>query len=94
MMLLDKPAVEEALARMNAQRRPEHAIRLLAYEAPGKFTLSFPDRPMPEGECIDQDFSAIQFLLLDAKGISTDLRGGREADGRYVIDYEAIDWDA
>lgn len=92
-MPLEKTALEDTIAALNRERRADHAIRIERYEPPGKFTLSFPDRPMSEGQCIDQDFTAIQFALLETRNVSTDLVSGREADGRYLIDYQVVEWD-
>ena len=93
-MPLPKETLERALARMNEARRPEHQVRLESYEPPGRFVLSFPDRAMPEGQCIDQDFSEVQFGLHEKEGVFTDLRGGRqdEETRRYLIEYEVVEW--
>lgn len=93
-MPLPKDVLEAALARLNGTRREEHRVRLESYEPPGRFVLSFPDRPMPEGMCIDQDFSEIQFALLERDRVFTDLRGGRQdEEGRYLIEYDVVEWD-
>jgi hypothetical protein len=70
-------------------------VALESYEPPGRFVLSFPDRAMPDGACIDQDFSEIQFLLHDDVGIDTGIQGGRQdpETGRYHMTYEVIEWD-
>lgn len=93
-MPLDRALVEAQLARINAQRRPDEPVRLESYEDPGRFVLSFPDRPMPEGQCLDQDFTEIQWLLHETKAF-TNIVGGRkdEAAGRYLIEYEVMEWD-
>ena len=80
---------------LNVARRPEEKIALESYEAPGKFVLSFPDRVLGEGQCIDQDFSEIQFLLHDRVGIDTGIQGGRldEETQRFHMAYEVIEWD-
>jgi hypothetical protein len=94
-MPLPKDLLERNLAKVNQARRPDLAIKLESYEPPGRFVLSFPDRAMPEGQCIDQDFSEIQWALHENEKIDTGIQGGRkdEALGRYFIDYEVIEWD-
>jgi hypothetical protein len=87
-------ALRESLDRINARRRAGELVTLESY-APQAFVLSFPDRAMPEGQCIDQDFSEIQFLLHDSVGIDTGIQGGRQdpETGRYHMTYEVIEWD-
>ena len=94
-MPLPRDVLEAQLARLNQARRPEHVVRLVSYEPPGRFVLSFPDRPMPEGACIDQDFTEIQFALHEHAKLFTDLRSGRKDDetDRYLIEYEVVEWD-
>lgn len=93
-MPLSKDALEAHVARLNEARRPDERVRVESYEPPGRFVLSFPDRPMPPGQCIDQDFSEIQFALHERDGVFTDLRGGRrdDAEGRYHVEYEVVEW--
>ena len=94
-MPLPKETLEANLAKVNAARRPDLVVKLESYEPPGKFVLSFPDRAMPEGQCIDQDFTEIQWALHENDKVTTGIQGGRkdEASGRYYIDYEVIEWD-
>lgn len=91
---LDRALLESHVARMNATRRKEHAIQLVKHEGP-RFTLAFPDREMPEGQCIDQDFTEIQWALHEEDKLTTSIIGGRRDDdeGRYFIDYELVVWD-
>lgn len=60
-----------------------------------RFRLSFPNRAMPEGQCIDQDFTEIQWALHEDRQVVTSIVGGRhdEAADRYLIDYEVVEWD-
>ncbi|GEM_PF-4387355 len=94
-MPLERKTLEDEVARLNLGRRPDERVVLEAYEAPGRFTLSFPDRAMPEGQCIDQDFSEIQFMLHDNAGVDTGIQGGRQdpETRRYHMLYEVIEWD-
>lgn len=94
-MPVAREVVEEFVAKLNAQRRPEHAIALERYDAPGTFVLSFANRAMPEGQCIDSDFTDIQFALHEARKIDTQIVGGRldEERDRYVMTYEVVEWD-
>jgi len=94
-MPLPREVLDAHVAQLNAARRPEECIVIESYEPPGRFVLSFPDRAMPEGECIDQDFSEIQFLLHDKVGVDTGIQGGRldEDARRYHMIYEVIEWD-
>jgi hypothetical protein len=89
-----RDVLEENLRRVYGARRPDLAVRVESF-APGRFTLSFPDRPMGEGECIDADFTEIQFALHEHAKIDTGIQGGRrdEDDGRYHIEYAVIEWD-
>ena len=94
-MPLPKDVLERHVARLNARRRDGEEVRIERYEEPGRFTLSFPDRAMPEGQCIDQDFSEIQFELHGKERIDTGIQGGRQdpETGRYHIDYDVVEWD-
>lgn len=94
-MPLARDVLEKHVEELNAQRREGEKIRVESYDAPGRFVLSFPDRAMPEGQCIDQDFSEIQFLLHDRVGVDTGIQGGRldEATQRYHMTYEVVEWD-
>lgn len=94
-MPIDRKTLEEHVARINRARPPHLAIKIESYEPPGRFVLSFPDRAMPEGQCIDQDFSEIQFNLHDDEKIDTGIQAGRldEDARRYVMTYEVIEWD-
>jgi hypothetical protein len=93
-MPVQRRAVEESLARINAARPADQQVKLESF-TPQRFVLSFPDRPMPEGQCIDQDFSEIQFALLEQDKVYTGIQGGRqdEADRRYHIEYAVTEWD-
>lgn len=94
-MPLPRDVLEKTLGRINQARRPDEQVSLVSFEPPGRFILSFPDRPMPEGQCIDQDFSEVQFALHETHGLFTDLRSGRRDDdqARYFIEYEVVEWD-
>lgn len=93
-MPVERAVVEAYLAKLNAARRPDQGIKLEAFDPPGKFTLSFPNRAMPEGQCIDQDFTDIQFALHEERQIDTNIVGGQlRDDGRYWMRYEVIEWD-
>lgn len=93
-MPIERAVVESHVARLNAERRPEHAARLERYEAPGTFVLSFPNRAMPEGECIDSDFTDIQFALHEHERVDTQIIAGElQDDDRYHMTYEVIEWD-
>jgi hypothetical protein len=91
---VEERAVRENLARINAARRPSEAVTLESF-TPQRFVLSFPDRAMPEGQCIDQDFSEIQFALLEHDKVYTGIQGGRldEDARRYFIEYAVTEWD-
>lgn len=94
MAALERKTIEEHVAKLNAQRRPELAIRIESLDDAGRFVLSYPDRAMPEGQCIDQDFTDIQFALFEALDLSTNIVGGeRRDDGRYHMQYEVVVWD-
>lgn len=93
-MPIERSVLEEHVARLNGARRKDQQVEVAAY-APRRFTLSFPNRAMPEGQCIDQDFSEIQFTLHDDAKVDTGIVAGRldpETD-RYFIEYETIEWD-
>ena len=93
-MTLDRPTLETYVAKLNAQRRPELAIRIESFDEKGRFVLSYPDRAMPEGQCIDQDFTDIQFALFEDRDLSTNIVGGeRRDDDRYHMQYELVVWD-
>ena len=93
-MPLDRATVEAFVAKLNAQRRPEHAVRLERWEEPARFVLSYPERAMPEGQCIDGDFTDIQFALFEERHVTTNLVGGAKLDDeRYHMQYELVEWD-
>lgn len=93
-MPISRETVEEFVAKLNATRRPDHHVKLEEYKAPGEFVLSFPNRPMPPEQCIDQDFSEIQFALHEEKRIDTNIVVGRLLDDeRYHMRYQVIEWD-
>lgn len=93
-MPLDRPTLETYVAKLNAQRRAELAIRIESFDEKGRFVLSYPDRAMPEGQCIDQDFTDIQFALFEDRDLSTNIVGGeRRDDDRYHMQYEVVVWD-
>jgi len=89
---LRRDALDDALARVNEARHKGAPAQVESAD-PSRFVLSFPNRMTPEGECIDQDFSAIQWILHE-KGVDTGIQGGRldEASDRYFIEYEVIEW--
>lgn len=91
---LDETQVRAHLERMNAARRKDQDVRLESFDGK-RFTLSFPNREMPEGQCIDQDFTEVQWALHEQEKVTTGIQGGRldETDGRYHIVYEVIEWD-
>jgi hypothetical protein len=93
-MPIDRAVLERNLQRVNGRRKADERVQVEAF-SPQRFALSFPDRAMPEGQCIDQDFSEIQFDLLENDGVYTGIQSGRldEATGRYVIEYEVTEWD-
>lgn len=93
-MPLERPFLEAQLARLNADRKEHERVRLESFE-PGRFVLSFPERQMPEGQCLDQDFTEIQWLLHDTGKVFTNIVGGRKDEdaGRFHIEYEALEWD-
>jgi len=94
-MPIARDVLEAHVARLNKARKSGEEIVIESYEAPGRFVLSFPDRAMPAEQCIDQDFSEIQFLLHESVGIDTGIQGGRQdpETGRYHMIYEVIEWD-
>lgn len=94
-MTLPKEVLDQHVALLNKHRREDERVKLEHYEEPGRFTLSFPNRPMVEGECIDQDFTEIQFALHEKHRVDTGIQGGRHdpASDRYFVDYEVIEWD-
>lgn len=94
-MPIDRATLEEFVAKVNATRPQDKPVALVAYEPPGRFVLGYPDRVMPEGQCIDQDFTDIQFALFEAKGLSTNIVGGQKDEdvGRYLMTYEVVEWD-
>lgn len=94
-MPIDRDTVERHVAQLNALRKPDEHVRLEAYEPPGRFVLSFPNRPVPPEQCIDQDFTEIQFALHEQAKIDTGIQNGRldEETDRYVIEYAVIEWD-
>ena len=94
-MPLDRATLDEFVAKVNAKRRPDQPVKVEAYEPPGAFVLSYPERAMPEGQCIDQDFTDIQFALFEERDLTTNIVGGerREEDGRYHMRYEVVEWD-
>lgn len=93
-MGLDRALLEEHVARLNAARRPDITIRIEAFDDAGRFLLSYPDRVMPEGQCIDQDFTDIQFALFEERGLTTNIVGGEKRDDeRYHMQYEIVVWD-
>lgn len=93
-MAIPREALERALAELNRHARPGQEARVVEHE-PKRFRLSFFDLPLPEGQCLDQQFVEVQFLLHEREGVDTNLVGARyvEDEGRYVVDYELIEWD-
>lgn len=94
-MPIDRATLEEFLAKVNATRPSDKPVRIVSFEPPGRFVLSYPDRAMPEGQCIDQDFTDIQFALFEARDLATNIVGGQKDEdaGQYVMTYEVVDWD-
>lgn len=93
-MPLDRAALDDALDRVNRPRRPDQRVRVESFDG-ARFTLSFPNRAMPEGQCIDQDFTEVQWALHEKDALVTSIVGGRhdpETD-RYFMDYELVEWD-
>lgn len=93
-MNLDAARIQEEVAKLNASRRKDQLVRVERIEG-DQFTLSFPNRAMPEGQCIDQDFTEIQWAIHEKDQTVTSIVGGRHepADDRYYIDYELVRWD-
>lgn len=94
-MPIDRATLETFVAKLNATRRSDHFVRIESFDPPGDFVLSYPDRPMPPEQCIDQDFSEIQFALLDEKQITTGIVAGalNPADERCHMRYQVVEWD-
>ncbi|HEX2021265.1 MAG TPA: hypothetical protein VHH36_01015 [Candidatus Thermoplasmatota archaeon] len=94
-MPVERAVVERALAQVNAGRPRGLEARLESFSPPGRFVLSFPPRAMPEGQCIDQDFTDVQFLLLERDSVTTGIQSGRFDDEsqRYWIEYDVVEWD-
>lgn len=94
-MPLDRATLEEVLAAVNAARPSDKPVVLESFEPKGRFVLSYPERALPEGQCIDQDFTDVQFALFEARDVSTNIVGGArdDADGRYRMTYEVVEWD-
>jgi hypothetical protein len=92
---IDISTIEQFVMKLNATRRPDHAVKLESFDPPGTFVLSYPDRPMPPEQCIDQDLSEIQFALLDEKKITTEIVAGAldPTDERYHMRYQVVEWD-
>ena len=93
-MPIEKGVLDAALARVNRGRRNDQLVKLEAHDG-ARFRLSFPNRAMPEGQCIDQDFTEIQWTLHEDDKVTTSIVGGRHDEGadRYHIDYEVVEWD-
>lgn len=93
-MTLERATLEAHVAKLNASRRPDHAIRIESFDEAGRFVLSYPDRTMPEGQCIDQDFTDVQFALFEERQLTTNIIGGEKRDDeRYHMEYELVVWD-
>ena len=93
-MPVDRATLDAALAQLNKPRRADQQVRVESFDG-ARFQLSFPNRAMPEGQCIDQDFTEIQWTLHEDDKLTTSIVGGRhdEAADRYFIDYEVVEWD-
>ena len=92
-MSLDRAALEAYVAKLNAARKADEQVKVEDH-AEREFVLSYPDRPMPEGACIDSDFTEIQFALFEQKQLTTSIVSGeRRDDGRYWMRYEIVVWD-
>jgi len=91
---LDRATLDEAVARLNKSRRNDQQVKVESFDG-ARFTLSFPNRAMPEGQCIDQDFTEVQWALHEKDQLVTSIVGGRhdEALDRYFMDYEVVEWD-
>lgn len=50
---------------------------------------------MGEGQCIDQDFTEIQWALHERAKVFTSIQSGRldEDTRRYHIEYDVVEWD-
>lgn len=93
-MPLDRATLDAALAQLNKARRADQQVRVESFDG-ARFQLSFPNRAMPEGQCIDQDFTEIQFALFEEKDVTTGIvEGKHDPDSdRYVMTYEVTEWD-
>lgn len=94
-MPIDRETLDAHVASLNERRPRDKPVLVEAFEPPGRFVLSFPNREVGEGECIDQDFTEIQFDLHERAKITTGIQAGRldEERDRYVMTYEVIEWD-
>ena len=93
-MPVDRATVESYVAKLNASRKPDEHVKLEQFDAPREFLLSYPNRAVPEGACIDQDFTEIQFALFEERKLTTQIGGGElRDDGRYWMRYEVVEWD-
>ena len=91
---LSRDALERALARLNEPLLPAERVTL-AQHTPTRFTLRFPPPlTLPEDQCLDQRFTAVQFLLHGTEKVDTGIQGAewREDDNAYFVEYEVIDW--
>lgn len=93
-MPLDRAALERVLAQVNQRRRPEQKVRVEDF-GEKSFTLAFADRPMPEGQCLDEDFVEIQFALHMQEKVDAGIVGARfdEDLNEYRVEYEVVEWD-
>ena len=93
-MPIERAQLERVLGRINLEHRPGQEVRLVAFSPKG-FTLSFFDLPMPEGSCLDEHFTEVQFALNAQEKVDAGIVGARydEAERRYLVEYEVIEWD-
>ncbi len=85
--------VERTVADINAKRRPDLKIQII--EAVGdEFVLAIPHEDLPEGQCMDERFSEIQWILHE-QDVDAGIHGGEfdEDAGAYRVRYKLIHWD-
>ncbi len=85
--------MQETVDELNAKRPEELAIRV-AEAKDDEFVLVYPHEDLPEGQCMDERFTEIQWILHD-KDVDAGIHGGEfdEDEQLYRIRYKIIHWD-
>ncbi|HWG92089.1 MAG TPA: hypothetical protein VNZ52_14665 [Candidatus Thermoplasmatota archaeon] len=94
-MPLPRDVLDRALLELNGPFQEAERLSVVSYE-PHRFVLRVPPAlTLPAEACIDERFSAIQYVLHFRDKVTTAIQGAewQEDDHAYHVHYDVVEWD-